>query len=126
MNHFSDQMLPYNGMWNLFLKMILACERKTDNLYHLLVLSFANLEANMDESYVAVPIEESINQDKKESGVRISLSPCLNVCLWLPLALTAKKFCASKATSEHHICEDDMLYCSLCNVEVCCRYVKPL
>ncbi|GLJ15399.1 hypothetical protein SUGI_0252770 [Cryptomeria japonica] len=75
-------------------------------------------KTNMDESSVTVPIEESINQDKKESGVRISLSPCLSVCLWLPLALTVKKFCASKATSEPHTCEDDMLYCSLCKVEI--------
>ncbi|KAH9315176.1 hypothetical protein KI387_023803, partial [Taxus chinensis] len=77
-------------------------------------------KTNSDGSYVTVlPIKESVNQDKKESGgVRILLSPCPIVCLWLPLGRTVKSLCASKATSDQHTCEDDMLYCSLCEVEI--------
>lgn len=76
-------------------------------------------KTHSDGSFATViRINESINQVKKESGSRILLSACLVLCSWFPLAHKLKDLCANEASFEQHTCEDDMLYCSLCEVEI--------
>lgn len=84
-------------------------------------------KTHSDRSFVTViPINESINQVKKESGSRILLSSCLILCPWFPLVHKLKSLCGSKASLEQHTCEEDMLYCSLCEVEVCFVHMKEV
>lgn len=76
-------------------------------------------KTHSDGSFVTViPINESVNQVKKESGSRILLSSCIILFAWFPLVHKLKSLCGSKASLERQTCEDDMLYCSLCEVEI--------
>eukprot|EP01018_Ginkgo_biloba_P035352 Gb_24689 [translate_table: standard] len=65
-----------------------------------------------------LPIKNPRNEDKKQSGCNGLFSLFMFICAWFPLVHILKSSCSGKKSPEQHTCDDDMLYCSLCEVEV--------
>ncbi|KAH9299231.1 hypothetical protein KI387_030913, partial [Taxus chinensis] len=65
-----------------------------------------------------LPVKGSKNLVGKKTDCNVFSTICLILCAWFPLVSVCKNFCSSKQPVEEQACDDDMLYCSLCEVEV--------
>ncbi|GLJ47259.1 hypothetical protein SUGI_0997860 [Cryptomeria japonica] len=65
-----------------------------------------------------LPVNKSRNLTGNKSGCSDLTALCMVLCAWFPLVSACKNYCSRKQSVEEQVCDDDMLYCSLCEVEV--------